>query len=145
MLFLSHIKPLYISFRLLLFIFIFLFHIILCDQNITTGKYVKAKLLSENKYIIILSDNIFIYNSTFSSNKYVYNFSSKETINYYTDIESTVLLEFIKNQNSYILSLIKGSFLLLFKNNNFINKYDLELEQCSNLILFKKQIYFYSI
>ena len=122
-------------------IFLLLLNIIINENNskiLLEGKLPKAILLSSGKYFIVHNQGFSIYNSDFSFNKIVYNFTDDEVLEYDFELENTFIYEFIKNNNSFIFCLIKGSLLFIIKNNIYENKYNLNIgKEITCLILYK--------
>ena len=119
-----------------------IFHLFFNMKNSLSisGEYPLAKLLSSGNYLIISEKGIYISHSDFSVNKTIYNFTENEINRFYN--YKTVISEFISiSNNSYILCLFKGNLLYLFENENFCNKYNLNIESepelYYNLIPFK--------
>ena len=114
-------------------IIIYIFPIIISEKTLDTfqNQYPIVKKLKSNKFFIILSKNISIYNSDFTYNKTIYNFTTDEIINSNEDNEKTVISEYTDDQNnSYITFLTKGEYLFIYKEyqeNLPIIKYKLNI------------------
>ena len=87
-------------------------------QSLIYGKFPNAKKLPSGHYFILFDKGINIYDSNFSLNKSLCNFSGNEIIGE-NDYEKTVISYYKTNNNNYyILCFIKGTFLYIFNNSN---------------------------
>ena len=81
----------------------------------TEIKYSYAKALPSGKISVTYHEGINIYNSDFSLNTSLINFNSDKKINGSDDYnKKTRVEEYSDNENFYILSLIKGSYLYIY-------------------------------
>ena len=138
--FLNFLKLSYFHINFIFILFPILYNIIKTQYSsveLFQELFPKAKLISSGKYFIVYSKGFSIYNPNFTLYKTLYNFTSDEIIEY-GDIEKTFIYEFIKNKISYILCLVKGSTLFVFKSEEFIFKYNIDSEgTIYDLVLFK--------
>lgn len=138
--FLNFLKLSYFHINFIFILFPILYNIITMQYSsveLFQDLFPKAKLISSGKYFIVYSKGFSIYNPNFTLYKTLYNFTSDEIINY-GDIEKTFIYEFIKNKISYILCLVKGSTLFVFKSEEFIFKYNIDSEgTIYDLVLYK--------
>ena len=71
--------------------------------------------MPSGKYFILVDNGIYIYNSNFSLNKTIANFSEDEYMNE-SDYNKTIITEFKDdyNNNFYIICLVKVQFLYFY-------------------------------
>ena len=124
-----------------IFLLLMVINPIFCD-NPTGIKYSKAKALPSGKIFVTYHEGINIYNSDSSLNTSLINFNSDKKIDGNSDYnKKTRVEEYSDNENFYILSLIKGSYLYIYdyKNNFLIEDITLSLESGNyyNLIVYK--------
>ena len=91
------------------------------SETLMNGRFPNAKLLPSGKYFILVDNGIYIYNSNFSLNKTITNFSDDECIDG-TDYNKAIITEFKDdyNNNFYIICLVKVQFLYIFESQKYI-------------------------
>ena len=83
-------------------------------------KFPNVKVLPSGKYFILVDNGIYIYNSNFTLNKTITNFSNDECMNE-EDYNKVIINEFVDdNNNFYIICLVKVQFLYIFESQKYI-------------------------
>ena len=124
-------------------IIIYIFPIIISQKILDTyqNQYPIVKKLKSDKFFVILSKEISIYNSDFTYNNTIYNFSKDEIIDSNEDNEKTAISEYTDDQNNYYITiLIKGKYLFIYNEISPIKKFELNINKNSkfyNLIPYK--------
>jgi hypothetical protein len=87
----------------------------------TEKRFPNVKILPSGKYFILVDNGIYIYNSNFSLNKSITNFSNDECLNE-EDYNKAIITEFKddNNNNFYIICLVKAQFLYIFESQKEI-------------------------
>ena len=134
-------------------LFIILLSIIFFYSNakITIGNYPTCKILNNGKYLVISSTNITTTDSSFTS--IINNMNFNSTIyNTLDDIYSTTIAQFSKEDNGYIIAIIKNDLYIFTDNGKYIKNVEdisfIEINQIYNIIPFghlEKEYYFYII
>ena len=90
------------------------------SETIMNARFPNVKLLPSGKYFILVNNGIYIYNSNFTLNKIISNFSNSEIMNE-ADYNKTIITEFKDdNNNFYIICLVNVKFLYIFESQSEI-------------------------
>ena len=83
-------------------------------------RFPNVKVLPSGKYFILVDNGIYIYNSNFTLNKTITNFTNDECMNE-EDYNKVNITEFVDdNNNFYIICLVKVQFLYIFESQKYI-------------------------
>ena len=83
-------------------------------------RFPNVKVLPSGKYFILVDNGIYIYNSNFTLNKTITNFTNDECMNE-EDYNKVNITEFVDdNNNFYIICLVKAQFLYIFESQREI-------------------------
>ena len=99
---------------------ILLFFILSLLSGITYGQsnrlYPKMIDLPNDKFLFVIIDGIYIFESNLLDNTKIYDFRGQQIIDNVEDINKTTLSDITYNSNLYIFCLVKD-YLYLFDNN----------------------------
>ena len=122
-------------------LFIILLSILFFYSNatITIGNFPICKILNNGKYLVISSTNITTTDSSFSSiiNNMNFNSSIYITLN---DIYSTTIAQFPKEDDEFIIAIIKNDLYIFTDNGKYITNVEdvsfIEIKKIYNIIPF---------
>ena len=115
-------KDIYKQYFIYILILIFSFlNILLEKKEIEFQKIIKLSLSEE--YFVIFNTGIFIFNSNFTVNKTIHYFNNQQIISTNDDSINTIISEIKKDNDKYIICLVKKYLYVYQESNNNLNNY----------------------